>query len=232
MLKYAKPPKSNRVTALKQQIKNPERVSIFVDEKYSFSLTLNELLSQKLKVGIELSVEDITRLKKLSSDGKLKFRALNWATLRPRSSRELRDYLRRVARKKPAPRPQHRQPIIKAPEPIEVSAELADSIVSDFESRGYVDDRRFAEWWVGRRTSQKKSQMVLGQELSLKGISREIQTEVLGKSDDNALNILLSKIGSRPKYMSDRDKLIRYCMSKGFRYSEVVEALADGDSEG
>lgn len=232
MLKYAKPPKSNQVTALKQQIKNPERVSVFVDEKYSFSLTLNELLSEKLKVGIDLAAGDIARLKKLSSDGKLKFRALNWATLRPRSSRELRDYLRRVTRKKPTFRPQPGQPARKPPEPIEVSVDLAESIVSDFENRGYVDDRRFAGWWVERRTSQKKSQMVLRQELGLKGISREIQAEVLGKGDNTALRILLDKIGSRPKYAADRDKLIRYCMSKGFRYSEVVEALAEGESTG
>ena len=47
-----------KITALKQQIKNPERVSIFVDEKYAFSLSLDELVKYKLKNGDELSEVD------------------------------------------------------------------------------------------------------------------------------------------------------------------------------
>lgn len=38
-----------KITALKAQIKNPERVSVFVDGKYSFSLTINEVIDQKIK---------------------------------------------------------------------------------------------------------------------------------------------------------------------------------------
>ena len=33
-----------KITAIKAQVKNPERVSIFVDDKYSFSLSLDELV--------------------------------------------------------------------------------------------------------------------------------------------------------------------------------------------
>ena len=38
-----------RVSSIKQQVKNPQRVSIFVDGKYSFSLSLDELLREKIK---------------------------------------------------------------------------------------------------------------------------------------------------------------------------------------
>lgn len=214
-----------KVTALKQQIKNPERVSIFLDTKYSFSLSLSELLTEKIKVGLELEPGDVARLKKLSSDGKLKFKALNWATLRPRSAKELRDYLKRTTYRK-AITQKYKDPTV---EPSNVApGELIDAILQDFETKGYVDDQRFAEWWVSRRTSQKKSQTVLRQELSQKGISRDIQSQVLDTDDSESLKILLEKVANRPKY-SDRDKLIRYCMSKGFRYSLVVEALATLD---
>jgi hypothetical protein len=36
-----------KITAIKQQVKNPERVSIFVDGKYEFSLSLDELASSE-----------------------------------------------------------------------------------------------------------------------------------------------------------------------------------------
>ena len=60
------------VTALKQQIKNSERVSVFVDGKYSFSLGYNDVIEHKIKLGLELNEPRIKELEKLSAEGKLK----------------------------------------------------------------------------------------------------------------------------------------------------------------
>src|SRR3989344_6400241 len=84
-----------QITSMKQQVKNPERVSIFVDGKYEFSLTLDELLQQRLKNGTELDKADVKRLKKVSVDGKLRIRAIEWLLNRPHSVREFRGYLYR-----------------------------------------------------------------------------------------------------------------------------------------
>src|SRR3989338_4732093 len=106
-----------KITTIKQQLKNPERVSIFVDEKYSFSLSLDELITHKLKKDQELSQADVKRLKKISTDGKLRIRALEWLMIRPHSTRELRDYLRR-----------------KKAEP-----ELTDRLVEEFTAKKYLN---------------------------------------------------------------------------------------------
>ncbi|MCA9324234.1 hypothetical protein KC992_04000, partial [Candidatus Saccharibacteria bacterium] len=84
-----------KITQIKQQVKNPERVSVFVDGKYSFSLTLDQLLSEKLKKDIELETERVKQLVKLSDEGKIRARALEWLLTRPHSTREFRDYLYR-----------------------------------------------------------------------------------------------------------------------------------------
>ena len=60
-----------QITRINLQVKNPDRVNIFVDGKYLFSLTINQLVDTKLKVGTNLTDQDITSYKKLSSDGKL-----------------------------------------------------------------------------------------------------------------------------------------------------------------
>jgi hypothetical protein len=90
-------PASNRmkITSIKQQVKNAERVSVFVDGKYTFSLSLDELLAHKLKTNDELGAHDVKKFKKISADGKLRARALEWLMSRPRSEREFRDYLYR-----------------------------------------------------------------------------------------------------------------------------------------
>ena len=44
-----------KITSIKQQVKRADRYSIYVDDKYSFSLSEQELLSIKIKVGQEVT---------------------------------------------------------------------------------------------------------------------------------------------------------------------------------
>src|SRR5581483_11901484 len=115
-----------KLTSIKQQVKNPERVSIFVEGKYEFSLSLDELVKYKLRNGDELEKSDLKRFKKISADGKLRGRALEWLLSRPRSQREFRDYLYR-----------------KKTEP-----EQIDSLSGEFTEKGYLDDAKFAVWFA------------------------------------------------------------------------------------
>src|SRR5687768_12514323 len=84
-----------KITSIKQQVKNPERVSVFVDEKYAFSLSLDELLKYKIKKDDEIDKAQLKKFKKISDDGKLRGRALEWLLNRPHSIREFKDYLYR-----------------------------------------------------------------------------------------------------------------------------------------
>jgi regulatory protein len=123
------------VTNLKEQVKNPDRVSVFVDGKYSFSLTLSEVLTEKIKVGLELNGAKINDLKKISEEGKLKMRVLAWITMRPHSERELRDYL---FRKK-------------------VDKDMAQSLIEWVQTKGFQDDESFARWFAEGRLRKNKS---------------------------------------------------------------------------
>src|SRR3990167_2417724 len=105
-----------KISSIKQQVKNPERVSIFVDDKYSFSLSLDELVGQKLKKDKELGAADVKRLKKLSDDGILRARSLEWLLNRPHSICEFEDYL---YRKKADP-------------------ELSEALIQEFSERNYL----------------------------------------------------------------------------------------------
>ncbi|MGH7239138.1 MAG: recombination regulator RecX, partial [Candidatus Saccharimonadales bacterium] len=67
-----------KITAIKQQQKLADRFSVFVDDKYAFSFTTNELLEQKLAVGDELDAGEVKKLKKLAIDGKIYHAALNY----------------------------------------------------------------------------------------------------------------------------------------------------------
>jgi regulatory protein len=202
-----------RITAIKAQIKNPDRVSVFVDKVYSFSLTLSQLVEASIKKDQEVSEQDIKSFKQLSNQGKMLTKALNWVMLRPRSERELRQYMSRKNR-------------LLALEK-RLDDEQVGQIISYCLDKKYVDDEAFARWWIDRRTSQRKSTSFVRSELYLKGIGRELIEAVLSeKTDTDSLPLLIAKLRTRRRY-DDHNKLIRFLLSKGYGYSDVVAALAE-----
>ncbi len=203
-----------KITAIKEQAQNPERVSIFVDGKYSFSLTLNELLSEKLRRDVELDDHRLRSLKKLSEEGKLKMRALAWLMSRPHSIREFKDYL---YRKKASP-------------------EQIAAWTEEFLSRGHLDDLSFARWWSEQRSANKRSNRFIQSELYKKGVAKDIIETVLGGSESNERDRLVELVQKKRrlgKYASDPTKLMQYLVRQGYSYSLVKEAVGGTpDGEG
>ena len=194
-----------KITALRAQVKNTDRVNVFVDGKYSFSLTLSEVVDHAVRKDMELDEATLTNFKKISTDGKTRMRAYEWLMGRPHSTREFTDYLRR-----------------KKAEP-----ELIASLADEFTQKGILSDERFAQWFAERAGRKHKSARMTQNELRSKGVGREvIDTMAAGqdRSDVGALQALLAKLQGRPRY-ADQAKLIRYLLGKGFSYSDVKDAL-------
>lgn len=199
-----------QITKLTKQINSPDRVNIFIDGAYEFSLTLDEVLEHKIKVGKELDAQDLKILKKVSDDGKLKARTLEWLLARPRAYKELKDYL-------------HKKKLDK---------EQIIKFCEYFTERGYQNDEQFAKWWVDQRVRKNKSDLSIIAELKQKGISEDVIANVLQlqvSNSDRLKDLIVSKklINKYP----DKPKLIRYLASKGFTYSDIVDVL-DELSEG
>ena len=197
-----------RITGMKQGVKNPERVNVYVDGVYMFSLFVTQVVELGVKIGKELSLEELERMKQASEFGKLYQRALEWVLVRPRSMREVRDYLMRklkgVSR--------------------EECSEFSHEIISRLVCKGYLDDEKFAEWYVENRFVKKGvASRRLKMELMKKGVSGEIIDRVLNNSSRNDEEEILKMIAKkRAKY--DDDKLTQYLCRQGFSY-ELVQNL-------
>ena len=226
-----------KVTNVKQGVKNPNRVNVFVDSSFAFSLDVAQVVDYKLKAGTELTEEEFVELKRASEFGKLYQRALEWVLMRPRSEREVHDYLMRKLKRSSSETlaPAHRYegrfaPI--APVVAQASSEdllqLSHDIITQLISKGYVDDRRFAEFWVENRFVKKGvSRRRLAQELMKKGISREIIEEVLdGRDDEEEIRKMIAKKSS--KY-SEPEKLMAYLVRQGFSYDLVRKIVLKED---
>jgi regulatory protein len=201
-----------KITAIKQQVKNPERVSIFVDGKYEFSLSLDELVKYKLKNNEELDQDDVKKYKKISADGKLRARTVEWLINRPHSEREFRDYLYKK----------------------KVEPEQIDALVDEFTGKGYLDNAKFAAWFSELQGRRGKSDRAIRAELFKKGIGREIADEVLedGAGDEvQRLKVVIEKKRRLSRYKNDPQKLMQYLVGQGFSWQLVKEELANNQPD-
>lgn len=197
-----------RITDLRQGVKNPDRVNVYVNDKFSFSLDVSQVVDLGVKKGLVVSSERLEEFKKASEFGKLYQRALEWVLMRPHSKKEVRDYLyKKIYDKK-------------------LDKSFIELVISRLEARGYVDDYRFAEWYVENRFLNKGiSRRRLEMELMKKGISSDIISEVLGGSERNEKEEILKVIAKkRAKYDTD-EKLMQYLLRQGFSYALVREVV-------
>ena len=219
------------VTEMKAGVKNPERVNVYVNSKFAFSLDVAQVVEHKLKIGAVLSRERLVDLKKASEFGKLYQRTLEWVLLRPRSVREVRDYLLRKLKmsssgrsSRPSSRGSSLRPRSNCGCPSEDIFELSGQVLERLVSRGYLDDRRFAEFWVENRFVKKGvSQKRLRMELAKKGVAKEIIDEVLDVRDDE--EELRKMIARKWAKYDDKQKLMAYLCRQGFSYDLVRNVI-------
>ncbi len=212
-----------KVTDISIQTKNADRVNVSVNGKYRLSLDLSQIGDIGIKVGKEYSQEELADIENESQFGKLYARALEYCLMRPHSAREMRDYLWRKTR---TTKYKSRDGQIKEREG--VTQTNADRTFNRLVDRGYINDEKFARFWVENRNRSKGvSRRKLTAELRTKGVDSSIIELVFSESernDDDELRKMITK--KRSKY-EDEQKLIAYLARQGFSYDDIKSALSE-----
>lgn len=211
-----------KITALTPQQRDNNRVNVFIDGKYRFSLDVLQLSDLGVKVGRDINEQQLAELEQESQFGKVYTRALEYALIRPRSQREMRDYLyRKTLSKKYKSK---RTGEIK--DRLGVSKELTERVFERLQEKGYVDDQKFADFWVENRNQRKGSSLrKLAAELVAKGVDRTIIDQVLADTDRTDKSELQKIIVKKRSKYSDDQKFMAYLARQGFSYDDIKEAL-------
>ena len=196
-----------KVTALKVQKRNKNRVNVYLDEAFAFGVVKIEAV--KLRLGQVLSDADIERIKK-SDESEMAFeKAVAFISYRPRSEKEVRQSLKKK----------------------EIEAGLIDETVARLKRVGLLNDDQFGQMWVESRSHSKpKGARALKIELRQKGLSREaVDAAVAGTNDEEVARRLAASRAPRLKKLPKiefRRKLGDFLARRGITYdiiSEVVE---------
>ena len=206
------------ITAIKPQ-KKKDRVNIYLDDKFSgrarpgsawgFGIDLENFVKLGLKVDQELSDKEIEDIVKKAEFQKTLDKLLKFATLRLRSEKEIRLWLKRK----------------------KVHESLHAKLFDRLNHLDLIDDEKFAKWWVEQRQSfRPKPKRILAGELRIKGINNEIIKKVLGEEkidEEKMARELLGKKAYKWKNLKGfelKQKMSQYLAQKGFSW-EIVEKV-------
>jgi regulatory protein len=195
-----------KVTALKLQARNKTRVNVFLDGAFAFGLAKDEAV--RLRIGQELTEGDIERLKAADSREEAYKRALRLIDRRPRSTREVRDNLKKNK---------------VAPEDIDASLERLGRA-------GLLNDAEFARMWVENREAfRPASKRAIALELRRKGVDQdEIKAAVASTNDEAAADKVAqgkaARFASLP-WPEFRLKLLGLLARRGFDFETARGAV-------
>lgn len=197
-----------KITDIKQQKRSTERFSLYIDGRYSFSLGDLALSNSGLRIGQELSGDEVERWQSQALEAKAYNAALGQLSYRRRSRRELADYLKRK----------------------EYDEEISASVIRRLEDLGLIDDAAFASAWIAdRQLLRPRSRRTLQVELMKKGIERDTIADALSQvSEDSQLDALTGLIERkrRQSAYADPQKLMAFLARQGYGYDQIKKALA------
>ena len=228
--------KRNEITDLKPALRDKERVNVFLNGSFKFSLDITQVVDYKLKVGKVLSDSEIEKLKRASVFGKLYTSTLEWVFVRPRSIRETRDHLRLKLKRRQQTndtREKNKKYLEERPEMKVRARELKiytrkvdlfteediESVIEKLIEKKYLDDEKFAKFYVENfRAKKGVSERKLREDLKKKGVSSEIIEKTLENSERNPEEEIKKIILKKKKRYKTKEKLLLYILRQGFDY--------------
>lgn len=196
------------ITALTAQVKNPDRVNVFIDGAFALGLALS--VAVELRLGQEMTQAELEQLDRRDEIHRAKQRALGLLARRPYSAAEITRSLRRH----------------------QVGDDIIQQVIDDLTEAKLIDDVAFAAYWVEQReTHRPRSRLALRQELSQRGIEREIVAEALSDIEETeAARRVAQKQAGRWRGLPEvewRARLTRYLMRHGYPYDVVSEVVTE-----
>ena len=205
---------AGKITALRAQAKDPQRVNVFVEGEFALGVSLTTITKAGLHVGKQLSAEEFVKLEQTESGDKAYLAALRFLEARPRSIAEVRA---RLGRKDYAP-------------------EAIDAAIARLAELELLDDTAFARYWVENRQAYRPRGVgALRDELRRKGIDADVTAEVLNDdalTGDEAAGAWGLARGALPKYTGSRDRnaftrrMGSYLQRRGYTF-DIIRPIVD-----
>lgn len=199
------------ITAIEAQRGKKDRVNIFLEGRYAFSLDAFLAATENLSVGQSLDDERLGELVQKDGFQRCYDAAVRFLSYRPRSAAEVRQRLRKNG----------------------FHPDVADAVLGRLREQRFVDDDAFAKFWVeNRKTFSPRGERLLKLELRQKGVDSETITSLVDDADDAEAAFAVAAKKAKSLGSCDcqefRQRMGAFLQRRGFAYdtaSQVVDRL-------
>jgi regulatory protein len=186
---------TGKITEIREQVRDPERVSLFIDGAFRLGLPRKVVAEKGLSVGKILTERDLKELEALDEVSKAINQAIRLLSYRPRSRREIQIRLERK----------------------DFPSEAIESALEHLVEQGYVDDQEFAQYWIENRAENRpRGKRLIASELRQKGVPKEVVDEAIKEADIDELDDALKIARKRSEQLSGLDHVVWQRRMTGF----------------
>lgn len=209
-----------RITSIEPQKRKQNRFNIFLEGQFAFGISSFSLLQNNLKVGKNLTDNEIAKIISTGELSKLVDIAFKFLSFRPRSEKEVVDYLiKKISTSQHINYSQAKESI------------LINRVLTKLKKYSYINDYEFAKWWLASRVATKKGPRIVKFELIKKGVDKEIINSVLENfpnQEELAKLVIRRKIHNWQKLNSKElyKKIYQYLLGKGFDFETAKNVFA------
>lgn len=193
------------ITAITPQIKDKTRCNIETDGRFYCGMKLETVMRARLKVGMHVSEEELSRLQLESEKASALDKALSHISASMKTEREVRDFL-------------HKKGYLD---------DVCDYVADKMKEYAFLDDGAYAAAYA-ESASKRKGKRLIAAELKRKGISDEDiadALEAVGDEEESAKRTLEKYLRGKPLDKKTLQKAYAYLIGKGFGYETARAAL-------
>ena len=199
-----------KITDITTQKHNKSRMSVFVDGEYSFSLEDTDIIFLGIKVGRDITEDEIKEYNIRCNYTKALGLSLDFISRKAATHKQIEEKLKKSGYDK----------------------EIISMVCDELKVMGYLNDVEYAREFIRDMISYKKlGKTKIVMELKMRGINSDHIAEAIQDFDfcesDNISEHLSKKFANCDlNDIKNRDKAMRYLLYRGFSPNEASEGIA------
>lgn len=201
---------TGRITEIRDQVRDPERVSLFIDGVFRLGLPRMVVAERDLRIGQVLTDADLEELEALDEISRATNQAVRLLAFRPRSRNELETRLRRNG----------------------FQASAIAAAIERMVELGYVDDSEFASYWVENRQQHRpRGRRLLAQELRSKGVPKDVAEQAIDEAEIDEFSQALELARKRAERLRGLDRetwrrrMAGFLQRRGYNWDVVRQVM-------
>lgn len=218
-----------RVSGITPQKRNG-RYNVFIDGNFSFGLDELTLVREGVRVGLEVDSVWIKKLTERGTEGALYIKTLSFLAIRPRSLKEINDYL-------------YNRLVVREKNDKSEALRTISVILERLEEGGFVDDFKFSKWLVSQRRegNKPKGDRAIRFELIVKGIKADVVDKALKRgpedtavSEEALARAVLKRKETAYKKLSKKErtsKISAFLLRRGFSWDTIRSVIRECEDE-